>query len=135
MISKTVNIRVSYKDTDRMGVVYHGNYPTYFEIGRVAFMRSLGYSYKVMEDELKVCMPVRSLEVKYLKPIYFDERITVNTTLKNLPRAKVRFYYQISNEAGSLAVEGTVDLVFVKVTDFTPVRPPPDLIQCLEPYF
>jgi acyl-CoA thioester hydrolase len=60
------NVRVRYAETDQMGVVYHGNYAQYFEMGRVEWLRNLGVSYKSME-EAGIMLPVVSLTMNYKK--------------------------------------------------------------------
>jgi acyl-CoA thioester hydrolase len=76
-----VTVRVRYAETDQMGVVYHGNYAQYFEIGRVEWLRNLGVSYKQME-EMGVMLPVVSLTMNYKKSARYDELITVRTIFK-----------------------------------------------------
>ena len=53
MIVTETKVRVYYQDTDQMGVVYYGNYARYYEIGRTEMIRSMGFTYKQME-ELKI---------------------------------------------------------------------------------
>ena len=60
-------LRTRYAETDQMGVVYYGNYPQYLELGRVEWLRSIGFTYKAMEEE-GVMMPVVSLQIQYKKP-------------------------------------------------------------------
>ena len=135
MVSGEIKIRVSYKDTDRMGIVYHGNYLTYLEMGRVELLRNLGLSYKDIEDQQKVGMPVLGVQISYLKPIYFDELITVKTTLKNLPSARISFDYEVRNQSSVLAVSARVNLSFISLESFRPVRPPQGLLNILKAYF
>ena len=87
-----ISLRVRYGETDQMGVVYHGNYPQYLEMGRVEWLRSLGISYKSMEE--KGCfLPVVSLQINYKKPALYDELITVVTRLRKLPGFRRRKYF------------------------------------------
>ena len=76
-------LRTRYAETDQMGVVYYGNYPQYLELGRVEWLRSIGFTYKAMEEE-GVMMPVVSLQIQYKKPALYDELITIRTKLKEL---------------------------------------------------
>ena len=62
--------RVRYGETDQMGYLYYGNYAQYYEIGRVEMLRSLGLTYKSMEEEFGVMMPVLSLQIHYLRPAF-----------------------------------------------------------------
>ena len=67
MFTSSTNLRVRYAETDKMGYVYYGNYATYFEVGRVEGLRSLGFSYKQMEDQ-GIMLPVLDFQIKYFKP-------------------------------------------------------------------
>ena len=72
----TFQIRTRYAETDQMGVIYYGNYPQYLEIARVEWLRSLGISYKYME-EIGIMLPVVSLHIDYKKPALYDELLSV----------------------------------------------------------
>ena len=63
--------RVRYAETDKMGYLYYGHYAKYYEIGRVEALRSLGLSYRDMEDKLGLMLPVLSLEARYKSPAYY----------------------------------------------------------------
>ena len=75
-------VRVRYSETDQMGVVYHGNYAQYFEMGRVEWLRNKGISYKWMEEN-GIVLPMVSLTINYKKPARYDDLITVKTIFKN----------------------------------------------------
>ena len=79
-----IQLRVRYAETDKMGVVYHGNYAQYFEVARVEMLRSLGVSYSSMEDS-GIMLPVVNLNIDFRKPALYDELLTIKTTLKDLP--------------------------------------------------
>ncbi len=106
------NIRVRYGETDKMGVVYYGNYPLYLEQGRTEWLRELGFSYRWMEDH-NIQLPVTELHIQYKKPALYDDLLTVVTTLKNIPTVKIEFYYEIFNEKKELLVTATTTLVFI----------------------
>lgn len=78
LIKNSTTIRVRYAETDQMRVVYNGNYAQYFEIGRVEMFRSMGTTYKIMEAA-GVMLPVRKLEINFLKPAYYDDLLTIVT--------------------------------------------------------
>lgn len=101
-----------YGETDKMGIVYYGNYALYLEEGRTEWLRTLGFSYKYMEDN-NVELPVVNLNVNFKKPAFYDDLITVTTTLKEIPSVKIEFYYEIHNQEGELLVTATTTLVFV----------------------
>jgi acyl-CoA thioester hydrolase len=117
------NVRVRYAETDQMGVVYHGNYAQYFEMGRVEWLRNLGLSYKFMEEK-GIMLPVVSLTMNYKKPARYDDLLTVRTILKKQDGVKIEFDYEIYNEAGELLTTGYSMLVFVNMQTGKPVLPP-----------
>lgn len=116
-------VRVRYAETDQMGVVYHGNYAQYFEMGRVEWLRSLGVSYKWMEEN-GVMLPVVSLQMNYKKPAFYDDLLTVKTIFKCQTSVKIEFDYEIYNEAGFLLTTGYSMLVFVDKKTGKPTLPP-----------
>ena len=101
-----------YGETDQMGIVYYGNYADYLEQGRTEWLRTLGFSYKFMEEN-KIHLPVVNLNVNYRKPALYDDVITITTTLKEIPSVKIEFYYEIHNQEGQLLITATTTLVFV----------------------
>ncbi|MGV7107883.1 acyl-CoA thioesterase [Flavobacterium sp. U410] len=118
-----LQIRVRYAETDQMGVVYHGNYAQYFEMGRVEWLRNLGVSYKWMEDN-GVMLPVVNLSMNYKKPAKYDDLLTVKTILKSQTGVKIEFDYEIYNEKNELLTTGYSMLVFVDMKTGRPVTPP-----------
>ncbi len=117
------SVRVRYAETDQMGVVYHGNYAQYFEMGRVEWLRNLGVSYKWMEEN-GVMLPVVSLTMNYKKPARYDDLITVRTIFKKLSSVKIEFDYEIKNEKNELLTTGNSILVFVDMKTGKPTIPP-----------
>lgn len=126
--------RVRYAETDQMGYVYYGNYATFYEIGRVELFRSLGYSYKTLEDN-GVMMPVLELNCRYLKPARYDEEITIRTHLKEKPGVRIRFEYELFNAQGELLNTGSTTLVFVDMKRNKPCVAPADFMDTLTAYF
>lgn len=123
-----ISFRVRYGETDQMGVVYHGNYAQYLEMGRVEWLREFGVSYKKMEEE-GIMLPVISLQVSYKKPALYDDLITVRTILKKTPNVKIEFDFEIYNESRELLAEANVVLVFMDAKKNKPVRCPADLLE------
>jgi acyl-CoA thioester hydrolase len=134
MITGTSTRRVLYAETDRMGFLYYGNYPAYYEIGRTELLRKLGTSYKILE-ETGVQMPVRSLEIEYIKPAAYDDLLTIRARLTRMPGVRMHFYYEIENESGEVINRGRTELVFTRISDNKPVRPPDWFMDLLRPYF
>ena len=116
-------VRVRYSETDQMGVVYHGNYAAYFEMGRVEWLRNMGISYKWMEEN-GVMLPVVSLTMNYKKPARYDDLITVKTIFKSQTSVKIEFDYEIYNEKQELLTIAHSVLVFVDMKTGRPMLPP-----------
>ncbi|MBC5833352.1 acyl-CoA thioesterase [Flavobacterium sp. F372] len=116
-------VRVRYAETDQMGVVYHGNYAQYFEMGRVEWLRNLGISYKWMEEN-GVMLPVVSLQMNYKKPARYDDLLRVKTILKSQTSVKIEFDYEIYNAENHLLTTGYSMLVFVDMKSGRPMVPP-----------
>lgn len=129
------DIRVRYADTDQMNVVYHANYATFFEIGRTEAIRSLGITYREMED-MGIEMPVTEIDMRFLRPARYDDLIKVRTSLRHLPdNHRIEFHQEIFNDKGKLITSGKVTLYFLdKATKKRSVMPEA-LRQRLAPYF
>jgi len=122
------SFRVRYGETDQMGVVYHGNYAQYLEIGRVEWLRSLGFSYKSMEES-GVMLPVITLHIDFKKSATYDDEITVITKLKNLPAVRIEFDFEIRNQYGELLVTANTVLVFMDINTKRPIKCPPEIMK------
>ena len=125
------NLRVRYAETDQMGVVYYGNYAQYLEQGRTDWLRSLGLSYKYMEDN-NVMLPVINLNVDYKYPAKYDDVITITTTLIKIPSIKIEFYYEIHNQENKLLVTAKTSLVFVDSVTRKLIKAPDYLLEKLK---
>ncbi len=123
-------IRVRYSETDQMGVVYHGNYAPYFEIGRVEWLRNKGISYKSMEEN-GIMLPVVSLTMNYKKSARYDELLTLKTILKKQTTVKIEFEYELYNESAELLTTGSSILVFVDMKTGRPIAPPQYISEVL----
>lgn len=134
MYSSETKIRVRYGETDRMGYMYYGHYPEYFEVSRTDMIRSLGLSYREIED-LGIIMPVRSLKVDYKTPALYDEVLTVKSFLNKLPEIKLDIDYEIYNEENKLVCTGNTILAFVDVKTRRPRRAPGFFIDKVRKYF
>lgn len=106
----TVNetrLRVRYAETDQMGVVYHSNHLIWFEVGRVEFMRQMGFSYRDMEHDENRYIAVAEVKCRYRAPVFYDEEVMVRTWLKNVREKVVVFQYELVRvENGALLAEG-----------------------------
>lgn len=130
MITHATSFRVSYADTDRMGFVYYGNYAVYFEVARVEWLRSLGFCYKDMEDG-GVSLPVLEYSVKFFKPAFYDQKLTVKTTLKSLKGVRIIFLFETFNDSDELINSAETTLVFMDTSSKKPCMPPDDLLKVI----
>ena len=128
------NIRVRYAETDQMGFVYYGNYATYYEVTRVEALRSLGISYKVLEEN-GVLMPVLENWSKYIRPAKYDDLLTVKLFLKEMPATRITFEYEVFNEDKKLINLGSTTLVFLDKSSGKPIEVPDVVQDVLKPYF
>lgn len=134
MYSHVTHLRVRYAETDKMGYVYYGAYAQYFEVGRVEALRSLGVSYRSLEDQ-GVMLPVHDLTVNYHLPARYDDLLAVHTTIEAVPTVRIRFRYEVRNEADELISQATTTLVFVDAATMRPRRAPEALVELLRPFF
>lgn len=134
MYTFDTKVRVRYAETDQMGYVYYGNYATFYEVGRVELFRSLGFSYKGLEER-GIMLPVLELHSRFIKPARYDEEITVKVFLKEKPTVKIRFDYELYNVADELLNTGSTTLVFVDMKRNKPCIAPSDFVDRLQVYF
>lgn len=125
-----ISFRVRYAETDQMGIVYYGNYAQYLEMGRVEWLRSLGVSYKWMEEK-GVMLPVISLKIDYKNSARYDDLITVRTRLKKTPTVRIEFDYTILNENQEILVEANTVLVFMDIHRKKPIKCPDYILERL----
>jgi len=131
MYSFETKLRVRYGETDQMGFAYYGVYAQYYEVGRVELLRSLGISYKEIEA-MGFTLPVVNLNIKYKKPAFYDDELTVKTFIKSIPSAKIIFDYEIFDDSGDLLNTGEVVLVFVNKDTGKPCFAPKIIINRLK---
>jgi len=135
MFISTTDIRVRYGETDQMGYLYYGNYALYYEVGRAEAIRSLGFTYAELEKQ-GIIMPVAELNVKYLRPVYYDDLITIKTILKTLPvDHKIQFHSELYNQEGKLLNVGVTTLVFLHADTKQKYGMPPIMMERLSPFF
>lgn len=123
MITREVQIRVRYKETDAMGFVHHSNYVTYYEAARTEMLRQFGTTYRELEDS-GVMMPVLGVDMKFLSPAHYDDLLTIRITLKQIPVVKMEFFHEVFNQHGELLNTGTVLLAFMNSSSRRACRAP-----------
>lgn len=135
MYTAKTEIRVRYGETDQMSYLYHGSYASYYEVGRTEAMRALGITYKELE-KTGIMMPVVKQTMEYLRPVFYDDLITVTTIIKELPTGhKVDFHTELYNEKGKLVNRGVTTLAFYNQEQRKTVAMPETMKQQLEPLF
>jgi len=117
-----------------MGYVYHGNYALYYEIARVESFRHLGVTYKEVE-ETGVLMPVLESRSRFIGPASYDEELRIVTYIREKPKAKIKFNYEIYSCTKDPINTGETTLVFVDKLTRKPCKPPEILQTVLQPYF
>ncbi len=127
--------RVRYAETDKMGYLYYGNYPKYFEIGRVETIRSLGVDYKDFEDVHRIMLPVVHLESKYLSPAYYDDLLTIRSQIREMPSKMISFHHEIIHPSGTVINKSTVKLFFIDMNKNKRTSAPDFMVKKLKPYF
>lgn len=130
MKNSVTYLRVRYSETDQMGIVYYGNYAQYLEQGRTDWLRSLGFTYKYMEEN-QVMLPVINLNIDYKKPAKYDDLLTIKTSLLEIPSVKIKFYYEIQNQNNELLVTATTSLVFLDSITRKLIKAPNYLLEKL----
>lgn len=134
MFIHSTKIRVRYADTDQMGYMYYGNYAEFYEVGRVEMLRSLGLTYKSMEES-GIIMPVTELKCKYIKPALYDEEITVKVIMETMPSVRIHFRYELYNEKEELINLGETTLVFINQERNKPCLPSDDFLNKIKVHF
>jgi len=94
--TSSVEFRVRYAETDRMGVVYHSHYLVWCEIGRTDHIRASGMPYREMEER-GIMLAVAEVEIRYKAPARYDDMVRVDTVISNVSSRTVTFEYVISN--------------------------------------
>jgi len=134
MLSKEIEVRVRYAETDKMGYMYYGRYMEYLEMGRTDLIRSVGITYRDLEDKWGVGLPVLTVEIKYIRPAYYDDVIRVKTSVSELPNMRIDFDTEmfIGEQLINIA---KVTLCFVDSKTGRPTKPPEVLMDKLKAYF
>ncbi len=132
MIQSRASITVRYAETDMMGVVYHGSYLPWFEVGRTTLLKELGLSYRQLElDGFR--LPVLEVTAKYVRPALYDDELTIVTTMRERPLLRIRLDYEVRRGEELLATGGTVHAFIDR--EGKPVRPPAAAVALFEKAF
>jgi acyl-CoA thioester hydrolase len=133
MIEHEYTFRVMYPDTDQMGTVHHASYVKYYETARWELLRSLGISYRSVEDA-GYMLPVTKMNFRFIKTTNYDARLTVKTTLKEIKGVRIWFTYKLYNEQNELINEAETVLAFVGRDNWKPCVPPEFVVKAIEKF-
>ena len=125
MIESRTQITVRYAETDMMGVVYHGNYLPWFEVGRTNLLKELGLPYRRLEED-GFRLPVLEVSARYLRPAVYDDTVTIVTRLHDRPLLRIRLDYEVRRGDELLATGHTVHAFIDR--EGRPVRPPASVV-------
>lgn len=132
MIESRTQITVRYAETDMMGVVYHGNYLPWFEVGRTNLLKELGLPYRRLEED-GFRLPVLEVSARYLRPAVYDDTVTVVTRLHDRPLLRIRLDYEVRRGEELLATGHTVHAFIDR--EGRPVRPPASVVAVFNAAF
>lgn len=125
-------VRVSYRDTDQMGVVYYANYLAWFEAARTELLRAHGITYRVIEKERRLALPAVEVHCKYKAPARYDDIVAVTTKISEMKNTSLRFEYEVYNkETKELLATASSTHVFID-ENRRPVRIPDDIRKVVE---
>lgn len=121
MLESRTQITVRYAETDAMGIVYHGNYLPWFEVGRTTLLKECGLPYRELEAQ-GYHLPVIELGMKFAKPALYDDTVTIITRLKERALLRIHLDYQVRRGDELLVTGFTIHAFINKAGE--PVRPP-----------
>jgi len=134
MIQDKMQLRPRYGEVDQMGYVYHANYVSYCHQARTELLRKLDLNDKYIEDR-GIMMPVISFNIDYKKPAHYDELITITSLIKEMPKTRFKFEFQITNTEGNILCKANSTVVFVDSKTRYPKIIPDYIANKLSPYF
>lgn len=134
MIQNTMNLRPRYGEVDQMGYVYHANYVSYCHQARTELMRNLGIHDQVLEEN-QIMIPVISINLRYLKAARYDDLLTIRTTIREMPKIRFQFEFEIRNETNEKICTAVSEIVFVDSISRKPMRVPEIVKNAMINYF
>ncbi len=125
MKKTSTKIKVRYCETDQMGIVHHSSYVNYFEHSRIQWIKKNGFIYRELEMS-GVILPVSKLNVSYLSPAFFDDELTIETELMEIPSSKLIFNYKVLRDNIAITKAQTI-LAFVDKVSKKPIKCPAEI--------
>lgn len=133
MITSENIIQVRYDEVDKMGYVYHGNYARYYHISRTELLRKVGICDRELESH-NIILPVIEMNISYIKPVYYDDFITIRSRLIELPKTRMKFQHEVLNQDDEIINTASSTLVFVDSNTRKPMIIPEIILNKLEIY-
>lgn len=130
MIEDTFTIRPRYHEVDQMGYVYHANHVIYCHQARTELLRKFGISDAELENK-GFMMPVISFNIQYKNPAQYDELLTITTRLREIPKIKFLFEFEIRNEQNKLVSRANSEVVCVDISSRKPMMTPKIVTEAL----
>jgi acyl-CoA thioester hydrolase len=127
MLESVSLIKIRYDEVDKMGYVYHGNYAKYYHISRTDLLRKIDICDKTLE-KINIILPVIEMNIRYLKPVFYDETIKIITTLTKAGPIRWQFSHKVFNPADELVNKATSTIVFVDIETRKPRRIPQEIL-------
>lgn len=134
MLVDKMQIRPRYGEVDQMGYVYHANYVSYCHQARTELMRKLGIPDSLLEEN-NVMLPVISFNIRYKKPAHYDEALTISTIVREMPKVRFQFEFEIRNENSELVSAASSTVVFVEKENRKPISIPAFVADALSQGF
>ncbi|MDA8757769.1 acyl-CoA thioesterase [Flavobacteriaceae bacterium] len=128
---RTQIFRIRYTETDQMGFAHHSHYLNYFEMARIEWLNSIGFSYAELEQS-GVVMPVVSANINFKSPAFFDDPLRIKLTIEKIPRASIKIDYVIVDESEKEIANGSTTLAFLNRETNRPIRCPQRLLEIIE---
>lgn len=118
------HVRVRYAETDKMGVCWHGNYLLYLEEARGETLRATGHGSYADMEAAGVMTPIVKINLNYHRSAFYDDLLTIHVYVEEPVRSKIKFRYEVVNEAGEAILDGVTELAFITADTHQPCRPP-----------
>ncbi len=133
MIKDITIIRPRYDEVDQMGYVYHGNYVKYCHQARTELMRKINIHDASLESQ-NIMMPVIEMNLKYHNPSGYDEELTIETIVEDIPEVKLNFKFKMYGNDNKLICSAKSTVVFVDSISRKPMRIPDFIKESFEKY-
>jgi acyl-CoA thioester hydrolase len=131
IIFTTKIFRIRYAETDQMGFAHHSNYLNYFEMARIEWLNSIGFSYAELERK-GIIMPVVAAQVNFKSPAFFDDPLRIKLTIERIPKVTIKIDYTIINDEDKEITNGSTILAFLNRETNRPIRCPQALLEIVE---